>query len=219
MRCVVLRSRRVHLLGFTFRVWLSSLGLLNDSRHVVLCGVASACNLYNSVCSRSDLRLATIERNLCMVCRLRTQYVALDKVTSIENAAAEAQSAADANDSKKLFSIVRRLAGAPARALNTLKDATGKIVSSAADQAVLWRSHFCNVFKASVVSDLYQDPLEGASPDQVVLNPVPFESGIVDPAGLKSCTPVGEEPGDVYVDWSTFEWVQKLHRAGFAPSR
>jgi hypothetical protein len=72
MRRMVLRSRRVHLLGFAFRIWLAALGTINDSRHVVICSVASACNLYNSVCSKSDLRLAVLECNLWKACRLRT---------------------------------------------------------------------------------------------------------------------------------------------------
>ena len=122
MRRRVLQSRRVHLLGFALRIWLASLSAFNESRHLVFCGTVSACNLYNTICAKSDLQLAKLERNLWVICRLRAQYVAMDKIKSIENSAGEAQAAADANDSKKLFSIVRRLAGVSNKALNTLKD-------------------------------------------------------------------------------------------------
>ena len=114
MRRRMLRSQRIHLLGLAFRLWLSALTVFNGSRHIVLCGTVSSCNLYDAICTKSDWKIALLERNLWIACRLRAQYVAQDKVASIENAANDAQSAADANDSKKLFSIVRRLAGVPA---------------------------------------------------------------------------------------------------------
>ena len=196
MRRRMLRSQRTHLLGLAFRLWLSALTVFNESRHIILCGTVSVCNLYNAICTKSDLRIAMLERNLWIACRLRAQYVALDKVASIENAAIDAQNAANANDSKKLFTIVRRLAGVPARALTTLKDAAGNIVSSAADLAVLWRSHFCNVFKAGTVTEL----------------PEAYPNGSLCPSL------VCEEPEVLYIDWSTFEQAQQARCFGFAPT-
>ena len=118
-----------------------------------------------------------------------------DKVTSIESAADDAQSAANANDSKKLFSIVRLLAGVPVRALNTLKDAAGKVVSSASDLAALWRTHFSKVFKACVI-----DELPFAAPDSTD-EPMP-----------------GGDSDACYIDWSTFEAARQMRDSGFAPT-
>ena len=196
LRRRMLCSQRTHLIGLVFRLWLAALTMFNDSCHIVLCGPVTACNLYNTICTKSDLRIAMLDRNLWACCRLRSQYIAQDKVASIENAANEAQQAADANDSKKLFTIVRRLAGVPARALNTLKDASGKVVSSTADLATLWRTHFCNVFKAGTVDKLPgENPTAPSPPDRVC-----------------------EDPASCYIDWSTFEQAQQLCRQGFAPT-
>jgi exonuclease III len=195
MRRRMLCSQRTHLLGLTFRLWLSVLSAFNGASHVVLCGVMSSCSLYDSVCAKTDWKIALLERNIRTACRLRAQYVVCDKVASIENAADDAQSAANANDSKKLFSIVRRLAGVPQRALNTLKDAAGKVVSSSSDLAALWRTHFSNVFKANVIDEL----------------PLTATNSSDDPT-------TGDDPDAYYIDWSTFETARQMRDSGFAPT-
>ena len=196
MRRRMLSSQRTHLLGLTLRLWLSALAGFSGSNHIVLCGALSSCNLYDAICAKTDWKIAILERNLKIACRLRSHYVAQDKVASIEGAAADAQSAADANDSKKLFSIVRRLAGVPSRALNTLKDASGKIVSAASDLATLWRCHFRGVFKARVVEELPCESSDGAH-------------GEASPC---------DDPDVLFLDWSTFDSAQQMRDAGFTPT-
>jgi hypothetical protein len=196
MRRRMLSSQRTHLLGLTLRLWLSALASFSGSNHIVLCGALSSCNLYDAICAKTDWKIAILERNLKIACRLRSHYVAQDKVASIEGAAADAQSAADANDSKKLFSIVRRLAGVPSRALNTLKDASGKIVSAASDLATLWRCHFRGVFKARVVEELPCESSDGAH-------------GEASPC---------DDPDVLFLDWSTFDSAQQMRDAGFTPT-
>ena len=198
-----LRSQRTHLLGFAFRLWLAALSEFSSgsSGHVILCSATAACRTFESVFRNTDWHIAALERNLWSCCRLRGQYIACDKAASIENAAEEAQRAADSNDSKKLFTIVRRLAGVPARSLSTLKDAAGKVVSSSADLVVLWRNHFCSVFKAGIVSNL----------------PAPCDCPGGGPAEPAEATENQDEEEYTYIDWSTFEQAQQLCRQGFAP--
>ena len=85
---------------------------------------------------------------------MKAPFVLRDKLASIDKAADEAQRAAAANDSKQLFSIVRRLAGTPLKALSTLKDASGKVMATADEVLSCWRRHFEKLFKAAVVDDL-----------------------------------------------------------------
>ena len=198
MRRRMLCSQRTHLLGLGFRLWLGSLTENVNSRtsYVVICRVVSTCNLYDSICAKTDWRIALLERNIRLACKIRAQYVVCDKVASIENAADEAQAAADANDSKKLFTIVRRLAGVPMKALNTLKDAGGNIISSSADLVALWRNHFSCIFKANVIDEL---PLAAASVD--------LENEDV------TC-----DPFESYIDWSTYDTARSFRKVGFSPT-
>ena len=203
-----LQSQRTHVLGLGFRLWLAVLpqtATIGVS-HIVICSTHAACCLYERTCRRSDRRIAMLEYNLKMACKVKAKYVALDKVASIEAAADEAQMAANANDSKMLFSIVRRLSGTPARALSTLKDESGNVISSNDELVARWRSHFCKVFKASIAEKL---------PTAVQLHSreeVPGGHSIVLAADPK------QNNEYLYLDWSTYDLACAMKRQGFSPT-
>ena len=121
-----------------------------------------AASIYDNIAGKTDRAIATAEFHLRKICALKSPFIARDKETSLIRVADEAQHAADCNDTKGLFSIVRRLNGVPPRALNTIKDATGKVLTTVDDVTSCWRQHFKALFKANVVDD----PGDAATPDQ-----------------------------------------------------
>jgi hypothetical protein len=68
-----------------------------------------------------------------------------DKRDYIETLAAKAESAADRNDSKEVFSITRKLANKKASSTPLIRDLQGNLLTTIEDQQKRWVEHFSNV--------------------------------------------------------------------------
>ena len=93
-------------------------------------------------------RIASLEYLIICMCRMKAPSILYDKQCALMRAADEAQAAAAAGDSKKLYTIVKRLSGAPARCLPSISSESGEVLTSKQDIIDRWRSHFANLFKA-----------------------------------------------------------------------
>ena len=150
------------------RIWASATKLL---LHIILCAWSAcqkqtahkatssatvAASVYDRAAKQLDMNIALTQKNLKHICALKTPYVIRDKLASFDRAADEAQNAENARDSKQLFRIVRRLAGTPHKALSSLKDPSGKVMTSRDEVTACWRRHFEKLFKAAVADDKAQ---------------------------------------------------------------
>ena len=79
-----------------------------------------------------------------------------DKKKWLENKAAEAQHAADINDSKTLYRIVRELSGTRSGSDNPIKAKDGTTLASSGEQAKRWTEHFAEVLNQPVPATLFE---------------------------------------------------------------
>jgi hypothetical protein len=77
-----------------------------------------------------------------------------DRIQALYRAAGAAQRAAEENDSKTVFSIVRSLAGRPPAPLKGIAHENGSILCDDNQTRDRWRRRFTELFKAEVVDDV-----------------------------------------------------------------
>ena len=95
-------------------------------------------------------RIAILEVLIRRALPAKRAAIRRDKVVAVEAAAYEAHSASFAGDSKRHFSIVRRLAGTKAAPLQSISGSKGEKLTSAAEITARWQEHFKDVFKADI---------------------------------------------------------------------
>ena len=98
--------------------------------------------------------MARLEFMLGSLCGFSTPWIIFDKQCCLEKAASDAQHAADRNDSKEIYSIVRRLDGTTTKPLASIKDENGKLLSDSGEILSCWRMHFQKLVKARITGDL-----------------------------------------------------------------
>ena len=77
-----------------------------------------------------------------------------DRAVFIENKAFEAQRAADANDTRSLYGIVRQLGGqASSKEEAIIRRADGSLPISAEERDQAWIEHYANVFQAKIIDN------------------------------------------------------------------
>jgi len=79
-----------------------------------------------------------------------------DKKKWLENKAAEAQHAADLNDSKTLYRIVRELSGARSGSDIPIRGKDSTTLASSEEQAKRWTEHFAEVLNQPVSETLFE---------------------------------------------------------------
>ena len=144
----------MHIISFAVRCWVACSDL--DFSVVAMVTPLHALDLYTSTAQKLDFGLARADASLRRVCRLKSPFVLRDKEASLVRRADDAQHAADRNDSKELYEIVRRLAGSPSKPLHTIKDESGEPLTSGDAVTSRWRRHFRQLFKARDAESLSQ---------------------------------------------------------------
>ena len=112
---------------------------------------------------------ATASHVLAKLSQLRLPMVRRDKKAALTKKAAEAQRAADAGHSKKVFAIARGLAGDSASPLAAIKASDGRILTDKGETQERWREHFTEVFRAkraASVTEVQTCIQRQASPDE-----------------------------------------------------
>ena len=105
----------------------------------------------------ADRCYAAAAHVLAKLSALRRLMVRRDKKLALENKAAEAQKAANAGHSKKVYAIARGLSGATSAPLAAIKSLDGRVLTDRDETQERWRQHFTDVFRAtreSSVADL-----------------------------------------------------------------
>ena len=107
-----------------------------------------------SVAALLDIQIAPARRTMTELLRIKRPSLRWDRQVAPSETAAAAQRAADRNDSKQVYSIVKSLAGRPAAPLKGLADEHGVIITDACESRDRWRRHFTGLFKATVVDNV-----------------------------------------------------------------
>ena len=97
-----------------------------------------SCDVYNAAMASVDRECALSQWSLCAILRIRRPLVRYDKMRYLERTAASAQAAASCSDSKKLYTIVKSLAGPSAHPISTIRDETGRLLTDAGEVRSRW---------------------------------------------------------------------------------
>ena len=97
------------------------------------------------------MHAAMSSRSLELLCKLRRPMIRRDKQAALDKKATEAQSAADAGHSKKVYAIARGLSGSSAAPLASIKSEAGEVLTCSEQIHDRWRSHFSEVLRATAV--------------------------------------------------------------------
>jgi hypothetical protein len=118
-------------------------------------GNTSACAAawYHVHAQRASMAIAQTMHSLDKLVRIRRPLLLFDRRAALLVAADAAQRAAENNDSRKLYSIVKSLAGRETAPLRGIKHEDGSMINDAAETTARWRRHFAALFRADVVND------------------------------------------------------------------
>lgn len=228
-----LRSYRRSLLVYdrlqcsllAFRLWIAGCASrLNGPSIVLMHCPHHMSGLFEASRSLLSWEVARTEVHLAKICKLKAPLILRDKEVSLCNAADEAQRAADSNDTKNLFSIVRRLAGSPPRALSTIKDEGGKVIASADEETARWRRDFQLLFKAEVVQEMAYIPNSCEASESDIV-PLLNESGFAPIRSFKGSSGMGDDNvsasllkagGDIVVD-TVLSFIREIAQLQHVP--
>ena len=144
---------------YAFMMWVSVAGALREENAQpvtpTFASVSLAAAMWEDRIPKLEWWTVYWEHLLFKLCKLKQPLVLGDKRMSMQALAVEAQEAS--NDSKKLYSIVRKLAGISSRPLQGIDDEDGNPVVEQYKMTACWRQHIAKLFSASVISDLKSD--------------------------------------------------------------
>ena len=100
------------------------------------------------------VRVAVSLHILPRIVKMKRPMLAYDRRVALMLTAVKAQKAADRNDSKLVFSIVKGLAGKDASPLKGIRNAAEELLTDEARSRDRWRSHFAELFKARIIDEV-----------------------------------------------------------------
>jgi hypothetical protein len=137
------------LCSLVLRCWHAVRTSLPPADDTILCAVTWYCGLERNTSSM----IAQTLHSLGKLVRLRRPLLLYDRQVSLLTAADAAQKAADNNETRKLYSIVKGLAGKEAAPLSGIKHEDGSTIIDSSETTARWRRHFAALFRADVVDD------------------------------------------------------------------
>ena len=122
-----------------------------------------------------NVQAALTYRALDKFTKIRRPLLKWDRMQSICNIVGDAQDAADRNDGKKLYSLVKGLAGKEASPLRGIRDENGVMITDSSETLQRWRRHFCQLLKASVTHDVAADCADASTAPTIDLARLKFK--------------------------------------------
>ena len=137
-----------------FMLWLS----VSEVRHRIhtVVSVPLAISIFNSQMPALCMHSLAWHLACFRLVRAKPPSVKRDRIAELERMAAEAESCS--SDGKKLYSIVRKLAGTGSKPLAGINGEDGEPLTDKADITASWRHHFTSIFKGEVAESLSDVP-------------------------------------------------------------